>query len=185
MPVDPSGLLDAISNVVSQIPTGLLVAVFLVGPTAIWLIARFANPSEPAKRVKTVPENMLWVCASCRSINDDRAARCYRCHGSRADESMPGVGIAVGPGLPAGGQTAYSWVGAEVTGAARPTGDGFEPEETVVPAKPTSTFEPLALEPLALEPLALEPLNREPKAKVPRRASTSGAAGRRGRRKTE
>jgi hypothetical protein len=180
MPVDPTGLLDAISNVVSQIPSGLLVAVFLAGPTAIWLIARFANPPDPVKREKTVPEEVLWVCASCRSINDDRAARCYSCHGSRPDENVPGIGIAVGPGLPAAGQTAYSWLGAEATGASRRTDDGFEPEETIAADQTATGFEPLALEPLALEPLSLES-----KAKVPRGAATAGAAERRGRRKSE
>jgi hypothetical protein len=196
MPVDPQGLLDAISNVVSQVPSGLLVAIFLGGPTAIWLIARFANPPDPAKREQTRSEDLLWVCASCRSINDDRAVRCYSCHRSRADETVPGVGVAVGPGMPAAAQTGYWWLGAEATGASRPADTGSDGAKPAVSA-PTTAFEPLAfepmpieppaLEPLALEPLALEPLTREPKAKakVPRRRSTAGSVERRGRRKPE
>ncbi len=201
MPVDPQGLLDAISKVLSQIPSGLLVAIFLGGPTAIWLIARFANPSDPAKREQTRSEDLLWVCASCRSINDDRAVRCYSCHRSRADEPVPGVGIAVGPGMPAGAQGGFWWLGGEATGASRPAdarSDGAEPTD-FAPA-PTTNFEPLAFEPLAfepmpmdppaleppaLEPLALEPLAREPRAKVPRRRSTAGSVEGRGRRKPE
>jgi hypothetical protein len=199
MPVDPQGLLDAISNVVSQIPSGLLVAIFLGGPTAIWLIARFANPRDPAKRERTTSEDLLWVCASCRSINDDRAVRCYSCHRSRADETVPGVGVAVGPGMPAAAQTGYWWLGAEATGASRPADtrpDGAKPTVSA----PTTAFEPLtfeplafepmpleppASEPLALEPLALEPLTLEPKAKVARRRSTASSVERRGRRKPE
>jgi hypothetical protein len=199
MPVDPQGLLDAISNVLSQIPSGLLVAIFLGGPTAIWLIARFANPPDPAKREQTRSEDLLWVCASCRSINDDRAARCYSCHRSRADETVPGVGVAVGPGLPAAAQTGYWWLGAEATGASRPADTRSDPAKPAVSA-PTTAFEPLAFEPLAfepmpiqpppleplgLEPLALEPLTRQPKAKAPRRRSTAGSVERRGRRKPE
>ena len=199
MPVDPQGLLDAISNVVSQIPSGLLVAIFLGGPTAIWLIARFANPPDPAKREKTTSEDLLWVCASCRSINDDRAVRCYSCHRSRADETVPGVGVAVGPGVPAAAQTGYWWLGAEATGASRPADTRSDAAKPTVSA-PTTAFEPLAFEPLAfeplsfepmpleppaLEPLALEPMTREPKAKVPRRRSTAGSVERRGRRKPE
>jgi hypothetical protein len=199
MPVDPQGLLDAISNVVSQIPSGLLVAIFLGGPTAIWLIARFANPRDPAKRERTTSEDLLWVCASCRSINDDRAVRCYSCHRSRADETVPGVGVAVGPGMPAAAQTGYWWLGAEATGASRPADtrpDGAKPRVSA----PTTAFEPLAfeplafepmpleppaMEPLALEPLALEPLTLAPKAKVARRRSTASSVERRGRRKPE
>jgi hypothetical protein len=189
MPVDPQGLLDAISNVVSQIPSGLLVAIFLGGPTAIWLIARFANPSDPAKREQTRSEDLLWVCASCRSINDDRAVRCYSCHRSRADETVPGVGVAVGPGMPAAAQGGYWWLGGEATGASRPADTRSDAAKPTASA-PTTVFEPLAfeppaLEPLALEPLALEPLTREPKAKVPRRRSTAGSVERRGRRKPE
>ena len=199
MPVDPQGLLDAISNVVSQIPSGLLVAIFLGGPTAIWLIARFANPPDPAKREQTTSEDLLWVCASCRSINDDRAVRCYSCHRSRADEPVPGVGVAVGPGVPAAAQTGYWWLGAEATGASRPADTRSNAAKPAVSA-PTTAFEPLAfeplafepmpleppaLEPLALEPLALEPLTRQPKAKVPRRRSTAGSVERRSRRKPE
>jgi hypothetical protein len=199
MPVDPQGLLDAISNVVSQIPSGLLVAIFLGGPTAIWLIARFANPPDPAKREQTRSEDLLWVCASCRSINDDRAVRCYSCHRSRADETVPGVGVAVGPGMPAAAQGGYWWLGGEATGASRPADIGSDAGKTTVPA-PATAFEPLAfeplafepmaikpqpLEPLALEPLAMEPLAREPKAKVPRRRSTAGSGDRRGRRQPE
>ena len=199
MPVDPQGLLDAISNVVSQIPSGLLVAIFLGGPTAIWLIARFANPPDPAKREKTTSEDLLWVCASCRSINDDRAVRCYSCHRSRADETVPGVGVAVGPGMPAAAETGYWWLGAEATGASRPADTRSDAAKPTVSA-PTTAFEPLAceplafepmplepraLEPLALEPLELEPMTREPKAKVPRRRSTAGSVERRGRGKPE
>jgi hypothetical protein len=198
MPVDPQGLLDAISNVVSQVPSGLLVAIFLGGPTAIWLIARFANPPDLAKREKTTSEDLLWVCASCRSINDDRAARCYSCHRSRADETVPGVGVAVGPGMPAAAQTGYWWLGAEATGASRPADTRSDAAKPAVTA-PTTAFEPLAfepmplappaLEPLALEPLAFEPMPLEPKAKakakVPRRRSTASSVERRGRRKPE
>ncbi len=108
VPVDPSGLLEAFMNGLAQVPSALIAAALLAGPTAIWLIARFVNPPDLATRDDMALEELLWVCSNCRSINEDRIASCYRCHRMRADESIPlvietaptwagpGVGIAVG-----------------------------------------------------------------------------------------
>ena len=123
MQVDLNGLMDAIVNGISRLPSALVAALLLAGPTAIWLIARFTNPPDSGKPAEA-GETLLWVCESCRSINDHVVDKCYRCHRPRGAESgaivvepgrirVPGVGIAVGPGVPGSQPTASSWLSAE------------------------------------------------------------------------
>ncbi len=118
MPVDPSALVNEILAGLAKIPPGLFAAILLGGPTAIWLVLRFSNPPDDAPRPpEPAREEFLWVCISCRSLNQELRDSCYRCHRSRADEREPGIpdlgrlpapasraeiapaiGIAVGPG---------------------------------------------------------------------------------------
>jgi hypothetical protein len=128
MPVDPVALLNAILDGLSKIPPGILAAILLGGPTAIWLILQFGNPPEARTTVAQVSEELLWVCVACRSINKDLRDNCYRCHRLKTDESEPtapgvarpplaapriGIGIAVGPGRPFERPMADSWLGLE------------------------------------------------------------------------
>src|SRR6185295_1038483 len=113
--VDPSALFEAVMSGLAQVPSAVIAAALIAGPTAIWIIFRFLNPRDVAKRDDMGLEELLWVCPACRSINEDRSASCYRCHRLRTGEHAPlvapagepaptwtgpGVGIAVGPGAP-------------------------------------------------------------------------------------
>jgi hypothetical protein len=163
VPVDPGGLFEALMNGLAQVPSALIAAALLAGPTAIWLIARFLNPPDVAKRDEGGLEELLWVCQACRSINEIRIATCYRCHRLRAGEhaadvapvaepaptmAPPGVGIAVGPGVPVL-EPGESWIEREVARASREVDDdGVGPEEEVLAADVAS----LAYEPVILEP---------------------------------
>jgi hypothetical protein len=139
MPVDPSAYVHAILDGLSKIPPGILAAILLGGPTAIWLIIQFGNPPDGRKHEATAMDELLWVCTSCRSVNEDMRDRCYSCHRSRFGQEQagvqapgptpltaprpwiaPGVGVAVGPGRPAQPQTSGSWLGSEAVGAGRP-----------------------------------------------------------------
>lgn len=163
MSVDPSGIFEAVMSGLAQVPSAVIAAALIAGPTAIWLVFRFLNPPDVAKRDEGGLEELLWVCPACRSINEDRMASCYRCHRLRSGEgvavvaepapapSAPGVGIAVGPGAPAL-VPGESWIEVEVTRASREVdnnGVGHEPEEEAVAAEVAS----LAYEPVILEPL--------------------------------
>ena len=136
MPVDPSALVNEILTGLAKIPPGLFAAILLGGPTAIWLVLRFSNPPDDAPRPpEPVREEFLWVCISCRSLNQELRDSCYRCHRSRTDESepgipdlgrlpapasraeiAPGIGIAVGPGRTSEPLVAGSWLGVEPAG---------------------------------------------------------------------
>jgi hypothetical protein len=140
MPVDPSALINEILDGLSKIPPGLFAAILLGGPTAIWLVLRFSNPPDDAPRPPDpVREEFLWVCMSCRSLNQELRDSCYRCHRSRTDERdpgipdldrapapasrpgfapAPGIGIAVGPGRAREPLIAGSWLGVERAGPA-------------------------------------------------------------------
>lgn len=182
MPVDPTGLFDAVMTGLSTVPSAIIAAALIGGPTVIWLIARFLNPPDSASTAIQPLEELLWVCPQCRSINEDRIASCYRCHKLRAGESAPpvietaptrsgpGVGIAVGPGAPRvapGG----SWIELEVARASDSVDDALEPEEDVLAAELASlTFEPVVLEPrpkASSRPGAAEPAGRRTRRKPP------------------
>jgi hypothetical protein len=139
MPVDPSAFVHAILDGLSKVPPGILAAILLGGPTAIWLTIRFGNPPDGRKHDAVAMDELLWVCTSCRSVNEDVRDRCYSCHRSRFGQEQagvaapgstpltaprpwiaPGIGIAVGPGRPAQLQTSGSWLGGEALGAGRP-----------------------------------------------------------------
>ena len=140
MPVDPSGLFEAVMSGLAQIPSAVIAAALIAGPTAIWLLARFLNPPDVAKRDDGGLEELLWVCQACRSINELRIANCYRCHRSRTGEGVPpvaepapprlapGVGIAVGPGRPVLAPD-NEWVEREVARASDAVDDGEQPVE--------------------------------------------------------
>jgi hypothetical protein len=159
MSIDPSAFFEAVMSGLAQVPSAVIAAALIAGPTAIWLIARFLNPPDVATRDEGGLEELLWVCPACRSINEDRIASCYRCHRLRTGEgaphvaetapapSAPGVGIAVGPGKPVLAP-ADTWIEREVARASGAVDDGRQPAKEHLPAEPASlTFEPVILEP--------------------------------------
>lgn len=180
MPIDLAGLYEAIMSGLGTVPSAIIAAVILAGPTAIWLITRFVNPPDLGMTEELALEELLWVCPHCRSINEDRIASCYRCHKHRADESVPlvietaptrtgpGVGIAVGPGVPLLAPD-RSWIEREVYRASDSVDDGLEPEEDLLAAELASlTFEPVILEPRVKasgRPGAAEPAGRRARRK--------------------
>ena len=188
MSVDPSGLFEAVMSGLAQVPSAVIAAALIAGPTAIWLVFRFLNPPDVAKRDEGGLEELLWVCPACRSINEDRIASCYRCHRLRSGEgiavvaepapapSAPGVGIAVGPGAPAL-VPGESWIEVEVARASREVDhNGVGPE--LEPELEEEEEEAAELASLAYEPVILEPL-----VKASGRSAGSKPAAQRARRK--
>jgi hypothetical protein len=197
MPVDPSALINEILDGLSKIPPGLFAAILLGGPTAIWLVLRFSNPPDDApKPSEPAREEFLWVCISCRSLNQELRDSCYRCHRARTDESepgmpdlgrapapaaragvAPGIGIAVGPGRTSEPLVAGSWLGVERAGSAyaydEMTGLRLEPSVAAW-AEPRPDLEPADATTtseevlVAADPLTFEPVLLEPVILQPR-----------------
>ncbi len=201
MPFDLNGLIETLAHGVSKIPSAVLAAIILGGPTAIWLITRFVHPPEVVKPVEIVAQDRLWLCGSCLSINEDRLEACYRCHRVRSAESMPVVihggresspriGVAVGPGA-AEGVPATGWLGGDFVPMPLPSEARRQSEKTVAPEQPARSRRAAPQEPWtfvemapAADPgsAAAEPRILEPRVKVSTRTTTAKPAGRRGRR---
>jgi hypothetical protein len=191
MSVDPSGLFEAVMSGLAQVPSAVIAAALIAGPTAIWIIFRFLNPPDVAKRDDMGLEELLWVCPACRSINEDRLPSCYRCHRLRAGDhgplvaepaptgAGPGVGIAVGPGAPML-EPGESWIEVEVARASREVDDnGVGPEEEELAAEVAAlAYEPVILEPRVTasgRPAAPKPAAPRARRKPPAAADTGAA----------
>jgi hypothetical protein len=100
---------------IALVPPALMAIVLLAGPTAGWLLYRFVVQPATA-RLRTYNRSMyratLWVCPSCRSMNDLGFRRCYRCDAQPAEGDLeiieahpsgPRRLTPVGPGLNLGG----------------------------------------------------------------------------------
>jgi hypothetical protein len=79
MPIDFSSLVESLQGGLGEIPPGAIVLALLGGPTAALIGYRLIGM---ARRIRTSPDAEvapLWVCQDCRSVNELRLSRCYRC----------------------------------------------------------------------------------------------------------
>lgn len=138
MQVDIADWIERVQAGAATVP-GALIAVFLLaGPTVGWLLYRFIVQPRTQRRIAGPDLAAMWVCASCRSVNELRTDRCYRCDARPVEDELEVIDAdpvgprrltPVGPGLnldaPAlvararpdrGTGTAGSGVAAEVAG---------------------------------------------------------------------
>jgi hypothetical protein len=96
---------------IGLVPPALIAIILLAGPTAGWLLYRYVVQPRAA-RSRGYDGARFWVCPSCRSVNDFRLQRCYRCDAQPADEDLEVIDAQpsgprrltpVGPGLDLGG----------------------------------------------------------------------------------
>jgi hypothetical protein len=99
--------IDALRAGIELVPPPLIAIVLLGGPTAVWILYHFVVQPRAA-RMHAFDRTAFWVCANCRSVNDYRLLRCYRCEDEpveedleviEADPSGPWPLTPVGPGL--------------------------------------------------------------------------------------
>ena len=77
--MDLSAFIDSVQRGFGQIPPVAIALVLLAGPTAALIGYRFigaATRLQAAPEVEAAPQ---WVCPGCRSVNELRISRCYRC----------------------------------------------------------------------------------------------------------
>jgi hypothetical protein len=79
--VDIDYWINSLRAGIDVVPTVLIAIVLLGGPTAAWLLYRFVvQPrSMRARAAAVVGGAAMWVCPTCRSVNDLAQTRCYRC----------------------------------------------------------------------------------------------------------
>lgn len=79
MPIDFSSFVESLQRGFGEIPPVAIALALLAGPTAALIGYRLigvARRIQTSSEVETAP---LWVCQDCRSVNELRQSRCYRC----------------------------------------------------------------------------------------------------------
>jgi hypothetical protein len=69
------------------VPPMIIAIVLLGGPTAAWLLYRYVVQPR-SERLSGMDASAMWVCPNCRSVNELRMSRCYRCDASPAEEEL-------------------------------------------------------------------------------------------------
>ncbi len=88
MPIDPSDSIQAVERSLNSLPAAAFVIVLLTGPTILWLLYQFVVQPRNS-RYGASREELLWVCADCRSVNDIGQTHCYHCGLDRAAITGP------------------------------------------------------------------------------------------------
>ena len=113
MQVDFDNWITALRTGIGLVPPVLIAIVLLGGPTAGWLLYRFVVQPR-TRRLAGMDGSAMWVCPNCRSVNELRLSRCYRCDASRDEADLEVIDAhptgpirltPVGPGLDLGGPT--------------------------------------------------------------------------------
>lgn len=97
MPIEPTDAIENVQRSLSLMPPAILAIIFLAGPTAAWLLYRFVVQPR-TRRYAADGSELLWICVRCRSANEVRSSRCYRCAMER-DEIVGALQVVDGDGI--------------------------------------------------------------------------------------
>lgn len=97
MPIESTDAIENIQRSLSLVPPALLAILFLAGPTVAWLLYRFVVQPR-TRRYAAGGSDLLWICDQCRSANEVRSSRCYRCAMER-DEIVGALQVVDGDGI--------------------------------------------------------------------------------------
>lgn len=78
MPFDPAETIRAFQETAARVPNVLFAISLLAGPTILWILYRFVVQPRWS-RYAGGHGDVLWMCTRCRSANEARSMRCYRC----------------------------------------------------------------------------------------------------------
>jgi hypothetical protein len=76
--VDLSEAIESLQNSLDVVPAAIAAIIFLAGPTAAWIIYRVVVVPRTSRYTEE-GGGLLWMCVQCRSANEVRDTRCYRC----------------------------------------------------------------------------------------------------------
>ena len=77
--IEMGAWLQAVEESIGLLPSAIIAAVLLGGPTAGWLLYRFVVQPRSTRYRAIDNTSIMWVCSSCKSVNELRSDRCYRC----------------------------------------------------------------------------------------------------------
>jgi hypothetical protein len=142
-----SGLIESLQRGVATIPPVVIAIVLLAGPTATLvgyhLIGyRVVGMARRLRASSPVGPPPMWVCRGCRSVNELRVSRCYRCGRDAPAE----IELVVAQPSPS---PAFFEVPAGSPFAALSTTNQMSGEDPGMPvmAGPSSSHEPIAVGP--------------------------------------
>jgi hypothetical protein len=79
MPIDLSAIGNALQRGFSEIPPIATALILLAGPTLALIGYRLISVARRMQASPAIEAAPLWVCHDCRSVNEFRLSRCYRC----------------------------------------------------------------------------------------------------------
>lgn len=82
--MDLNSFAQALRAGLAQVPPVAIAVVLLAGPTVFLVAYRFVSVARRIQEPSGVELTRLWVCHSCRSVNELRQERCYRCGSGRS-----------------------------------------------------------------------------------------------------
>ena len=77
--MDLSGIVESLQRGLTGIPLVAYALILLGGPTAALIGYRLIVVARRAATSSSAEAAPFWVCQSCRSVNELRLSRCYRC----------------------------------------------------------------------------------------------------------
>lgn len=83
--MDPSVFVDSLQRGLREVPPIAIALVLLAGPTAALIGYRWVGAGRRARKANEASAVPFWVCHDCRSVNELRTLRCYRCGVERDD----------------------------------------------------------------------------------------------------
>ncbi len=75
---DLSEAIESLQSSLDVVPAALAAIVFLAGPTVAWIIYRVVVLPRTSRYTEQ-GGGLLWMCIQCKSANEVRDNRCYRC----------------------------------------------------------------------------------------------------------
>jgi len=97
MPIELTNLIESVLRSLGLMPPAILAIGMLAGPTAALVLYRFV--AQPRTRRSAADgSDLLWICERCRSANEIRSSRCYRCAMER-DEIVGAIQVVDGDGI--------------------------------------------------------------------------------------
>jgi hypothetical protein len=76
--VDLSEAIESLQNSLDVVPAAIAAIIFLAGPTVAWIVYRVVVLPRTSRYTEE-GGGLLWMCVQCRSANEVRDTRCYRC----------------------------------------------------------------------------------------------------------